>query len=84
MWALQYSVSGATPGSLSLAYELHMNDETVLQPVETINPILVEIANVLVVLMQTAEIELTAYDRSFKLVEVSNGNFLLSVRPANA
>ena len=82
MWALNYSITG-TPGSLSYVYELNMNEDTFLQPVETINPTLVEIANILVVLMHTAEIEVNAYDRLFKLVEVDNGKFTLTVRPLN-
>lgn len=77
LFSLQFSMHGI-PGN----HMLHMNDMSELVPSDTarlLDPILHDIANVMVVLMTHAELEFTAYGFTFRLVEIAQQRFVLSV-----
>ena len=59
-----------------------MTETSDLQPMETetIDPLLLDMANIMVVLMKNSRLEVKVYDYVFALNEVDAGRFVLIVR----
>lgn len=78
IFAFNYSIQNRKCGN----WLLRMTETSDLQPMETeaIDPLLLDMANIMVVLMKNSRLEVKVYDYVFALNEVDAGRFVLIVR----